>query len=120
MQREQGQLETDAGDDEGKGDQQRPVGADGGDPLGQVGHVEGAGQSVQQADADDEEGRADGAHHQVGIGGGQCSAVTGRPQGDQHVGGERGDLKEHEGVEGVAGDHHAEQPGEAQKVAGIE
>jgi hypothetical protein len=88
------------------------------DARRQVGEVQGAGHQVQQADADDDEGRADGAHDQVLVGRIQRAPVA--AQCDQDVGRQRRDLEEHEHVERIAGDGHAEQPAEAQQVRGPE
>ena len=85
---------------------------------GDVDHVEAAGQQIEQADADDVEGRADRAHDQVLEGGEQRAPVA--AERDQHIGRQRRDLEEDEGVEGVAGDRDAEQAGEAQQVHAVE
>ena len=66
-----------------------------------------AGEQIEQADADDVEGRADRAHDQILERGEQRAAV--RAERDQHVGRERRDLEKHESVERIAGDRDAEQ-----------
>ena len=118
MQREQRELERDAHGQEGERRQLGAHLAHIADAQGEVGDVERAGGEVEQADADDDEGRADRAHDQVLVGGHQRPAVA--AQGDQHVGRQRGDLQEHEDVERIAGDRDAEQAGEAQQPGGPE
>ena len=86
--------------------------------VGQVRHVQRARHPVHQADADEDEGGAGGAHDEVAEGGQQRA----RPlrDGDQGVRGERGDLQEHEDVEGIARDGDAEQAGEAEQPRRVE
>ena len=118
MQREDRRLQPDADGQEDQGHLDRARLGHAGHALGQIGHVERPGHGVEQADADQVEGRADRAHDQVLEGGPQRPAVA--AQGDQGVGRERGDLQEHEGVEGVAGDRDAHQPGLAQQIERVE
>ncbi|MDT4853778.1 hypothetical protein FQZ97_880560 [compost metagenome] len=109
MQREQRELERNAHGQESEGGEHRAGALHRGQALPHVHQVERAGHQVEQADADHDEGGADGAHDQVLVGRDQRAAVT--SQGDQHVGGERRDLQEHEDVERVAGDGDAQQAG---------
>ncbi|MEZ5618215.1 MAG: hypothetical protein R3E40_08060 [Rhodocyclaceae bacterium] len=113
MQREQRQLERDADGEEGQGRQHRPLFGNVGQALGDVDQVERTGHEVEQADADDDEGRADGAHDQVLVGRGEGAPVA--SQRDQHIGRQRGHFEKDEDVEGVAGDRDAEQAGQAQE-----
>ncbi len=112
VQREQRQLERDTDGEEGQRGEHGTRAFDGAQALGHVGEVEHAGHQVEEADADDDEGRADRAHDQVAVGRGQRTAVA--AQRDQHVSGQRGDFEEDEDVEGVAGDGDAEQAGQAE------
>jgi hypothetical protein len=118
VQREQRQLDAHADGDEGERHPHRARVVHRRQALRQVRHVEGAGHHVHQADADEDEGCTDGAHDQVLEGGGKRAAVP--AEADQHVGRQRGDFQEHEQVEGIAGDHDAEQAGEAQQITGVE
>ncbi len=83
-----------------------------------VRQVERAGHHVNQADADQVEGGADGAHQQVLEHGRQRSPV--RPAGHQHVAGQRGDFHENENIEGVGRDQDAGQAGQRQQPGGVE
>ena len=118
VQREQRQLQRDAHREEGQRRQHRPRALHGGEALAHVGHVQRARHQVREADADDEEGGTDRAHDQVLVGRHQPAAVA--PERDQHVGGQRRHLQEHEDVEGVAGDGDAQQPGQAQQEHRVE
>ena len=120
VEREQRELQADADGHEGQGrdDRARVVGPGRPEAGGDVDHVEAAGEEIEQADADDVEGRADRAHDQILEGGEQRAPVA--AERDQHVGRQRRDFEKHEGVEGVAGDRDAQQPGEAQQVHAVE
>ena len=87
-------------------------------PLRQVGDIERTGHLVQQPDADQEEGRPDRAKDEVIEGCRQGPPV--RSQTYQHIGRQRRHLEEHKDVEGIAGNRHAEQSGQAQKITRIE
>jgi hypothetical protein len=120
MQRHHRGLEPEADDDEGEGDGHGRRVVVMRQALGQVGHVERAGDDIEEADADQVEGGANGAHHQVAEGRGQGAAVARRAHGNQGVGRQRGHFEEDEEVEGVAGNGDADQAGEAQQVGGVE
>ncbi len=117
MERKQRQLEADAHGQKGEG------GMDGAgighrrDARGQIAHVEGAGHDVQQADADQNERGADGAHDQILVGSGQGAAVA--ADADQHVARQRRDFQKHEHVEGIAGDRDAQQASQTQHVGRV-
>ena len=118
MQRQQRRFQHQADGDEAGGGADRRGIRDRGQARRHVGEIQRAGHHVDQADADQVEGRADGAHHQVLVGRGQ--PAPGLARGDQHIGGERGDLQEDEDVEGVAGDRDAEQARDAEQPGGVE
>ena len=118
MEREQCELDRGAHDQEREGRDHGAVVAGFGQALGDVVHVERAGRAVDQPDADDDEGRPDGADDQVLEGRGERAAV--RAEADQDAGGERGDLEEDEQVERIAGDRDAEQPGHAEQERAVE
>jgi hypothetical protein len=86
--------------------------------LGQVVNVERPRHLVEQPDPDQQEGRADGADDQVGVGGHHRPARL--AERDQDVGREGGDLEEDEDVEGIASDHNPEQTGEAEQESRVE
>ena len=75
-------------------------------------HVQRTGHHVQQANADQNEGCADGAHEQVLVSRRQCAPLF--AEGDERVGGQRRYLHEHEQIEDVAGDGNTQQAGQAQ------
>ena len=120
VEREERELEAYAHGDEGQPGHDRRANVRPGRPQARrhVGHVERAGHEIEQADADHVEGRADRAHDQVLERRQQRAPVA--PQRDQHVGRQRRDLQEDEGVERVAGHRDAEQAGEAQQVHAVE
>ena len=89
-----------------------------GDACREIDHVQRAGRRVQEADADQDEARPDAAEHEVAEARRQRAPIV--AEGDQHVGGERGDLEEDEDVERVAGDDDAEQAGHAEQPGGVE
>ena len=118
MQREHRQLEPDAHGEEREARPHRAGIPHRRQPRRQVLHVQRAGHHVQKADADQDEGGSDGAHHQVIEGRGQRAAVA--PHADQRVGRQRRDLQEHEHVEGIARGDDARQAGEGQHERGVE
>ena len=120
VQREQRELQADADGNEGqrRHDGARVLGPRRSEAPGDVDHVEAAGQQIEQADADDVEGRPDRAHDQVLERGEQRAPVA--AERDQHIGRQRRDLEKDEGVEGVAGDRDAQQAGEAEQVHAVE
>ena len=118
MEREQGELDRRADDQEGEGGDHGAVVAGLRQALGDVVHVERAGRAVDQPDADDDEGRPDGADDEVLEGRRKRPAV--RAEADQDAGGERGNLEEDEQVERIAGDRDAQQPGHAEQESAVE
>ena len=117
MEWKEGELEGEPHGEEGERRLDRVGAGHGGQPRRQIGHVEGAGHHVHEADPDDVERGSEGAHDQIAIGGGERAPAG--TQGDQHIRRQRGDLEEDEQVEDVAGDGDAEQPREAQQVHGV-
>ena len=113
MEREERHLERHPDGDEGEGGDGGAAAGDGAELLGHVDEVQGAGHHEQQPDADDVEGGADRAQHEVLIGGDERAPVA--PHGDERIGGEGRDLEEDEGVEGVARDRDAEEASEGEK-----
>jgi len=86
--------------------------------LGQIGHIECAGHTVEQADADQQESGANGAHHQVLVGGHQGAALA--VLADQDIARQRRDFEKHKQVEDIAGEGDAQQPGQRQQVGSVE
>ena len=120
VERKQREFQADADGNEGQSrhDGARVAGPFRPEPRGDVDHVEAAGQQIEQAHADDVEGRPDRAHDQVLERGEQRAPVA--AERDQHIGRERRDLEKNEGVEGVAGYHDPQQAGEAEQVHAVE
>ena len=83
-----------------------------------VGHVESAGGGVEEPDADEHEGRSDGARHEVAQSRQLGSASA--SEGDQHVRGKRSDFEEHEEIEEVSGDHDSRHSRQAEHQNGVE
>jgi hypothetical protein len=120
MEGKQRELEADADGDEGESGRDCPRILHRGrsQPRGNVDHVKGAGQKIEQADAENVEGGADRSHDQV-LEGSEKRAPVGA-EGDQNVSGQRRDLEKHEGIERVTGHCDAEQSGEAEQEHAIE
>ena len=118
VQGEEGQLEADPHGEEGEGGQHRARVHHRLQTLGEIDHVQGARHHVEQADADDEEGRPHRPHDEVLEGGAQGAPVP--SEGDEGIAGEGGDLQEDEEVEDVPGDRHPHQPREAEQVGAVE
>ena len=104
--------------DETRGHQDRIDIGHAADPGLQVSQVERARHHIDQADADQVEGGADGAHDQVFEYGRQCPAI--RAAGDDHVAGQGGNLHKHEDIEGIGRDGDADQAGQSQQKGGVE
>ena len=93
------QLDAEPDDDERERDVDSPRLPDKLQPHGEVGHVEGAGRLVQQAQADQEERATDRPLNQIAVGRAEGAPTVGH--GDQGIHRQRADFEEHEDVEGV-------------------
>ena len=111
-------LHRDADGEEAERGGDRAMGSELGDPRGEVGHVEGAGHLVEESHPDEEERGPDGAEHEVAER--RDEGFAAGAEADQHVRRERGDLEEHEDVEGVGGHRHPEKPRKAEQPRGVE
>ena len=118
VERKQGELQADADGDEGERREHRSRRLDGGETLGDQAEIERAGHHVEEADADNIEGCADGAEDQVLVGGDERPTIA--AERDQGVARQRRDLEKDESVERVAGDRDAEQAGQRQQIHGVE
>jgi hypothetical protein len=67
VEREHGELEPHADDDEAISDTHRAVVGEALKTIGYVSHVEAAGHHVDQPHADHEEGRPQRSHHQIAV-----------------------------------------------------
>ena len=118
MQREYRRLQGQANGDESRRDQNRVGVGHPADAGLHVGQVQGAGHHVDQADADQVEGGADGAHNQVLEHRRQSASV--RPAGNQYIAGQRGDFHKHENIEGIGRYHNAGQARQRQQPCSVE
>ena len=118
MERKERELEADTHGQEGEGHPARAGSQDTGKTRGEVGHGQRPGQHVQEADPDQYEGGARAPHDEVAERRGQSPSVP--PHGHQRVGGERGDLQEHEEVEDVTRDGDPEESRQAEQEGSVE